>query len=178
VLLLPVGQYSPAELAALVDECRAAGLLVADPAADPPSAFVHRWTTFELHRLLTEQQRGGEITDAHRRAAEYWRWRITVWPQDHRAQRETGYEPLQVSELSREIPPEGRHCATNFLGAIGAFPGAIRAFPGAIRAFPSAIRAFPSAIRAFPSAIRAFPSAQTLGRLGEPRRLAEGGPSE
>ncbi len=115
VLLLPVGQYSPAELAALVDECRAAGLLVADPATDPPSVFVHRWTAFELHRLLTEQQRGGEITDAQRRAAEYWRWRITAWPLDHRAQSAAGYHLLQVSELSREIPPEGRHRATNRL---------------------------------------------------------------
>jgi hypothetical protein len=43
---------------------------VADPTADPPSVFVHWWTAFELHRLLAEQQRGGEITDAHRRAAE------------------------------------------------------------------------------------------------------------
>jgi hypothetical protein len=115
VLLLPVGQYSPAELAALVDECRAAGLLVADPAEEPPSVFVQRWTAFELHRLLTEQQRGGEITDAERRAAEYWRWRITAWPQDHRAQSAAGYHLLQVSELSREIPPEGRHRAANRL---------------------------------------------------------------
>jgi hypothetical protein len=140
VPLLPVGQYSPSELAALVDECRAAGLLVADPTADPPSVFVHWWTAFELHRLLTEQQRGGEITDAHRlsrrvlarRAAEYWRWRISAWPQDHRAQREAGYHP-QVSELSREIPSEGRHRATNFLGAIGLHRrnlGLPRQYPG------------------------------------------------
>ena len=75
--------------------------------------FVHRWTAFELHRLLTEQQRGGEITDAQRRAAEYWRRRITAWPLDHRAQSAAGYHLLQVSELSREIPPEGRHRAAN-----------------------------------------------------------------
>ena len=46
VLLLPVGQYSPAELGRLLDECRATGLLTADPADDPPSVFVHRWTAF------------------------------------------------------------------------------------------------------------------------------------
>ncbi len=111
----PVGQYRPAELVALVDECRAAGLLAADPAEDSPSLFVHRWTALELHRLLTGQQRGGEITDAHRRAAEYWRWRITACPGDHRAQGEAGYHLLQVSELSPEIPPEGRYHAKNRL---------------------------------------------------------------
>jgi hypothetical protein len=42
--------------------------------------------------------RGGEITEAHRRAAEYWRWRITAWPPGHRAQSEAGYHLLQVSE--------------------------------------------------------------------------------
>ncbi len=111
VLLLPVGQYSPAELGRLLDECRATGLLAADPADDPPSVFVHRWTAFELHRRLAERQRGGEVTDAHRRAAEYWRWRITGWPHDHRAQSEASYHLRQVSELSRQAPAEGRHRA-------------------------------------------------------------------
>ena len=108
VLLLPVGQYSPAELAGLLDECRATGLLAADPAADPPSVFVHRWTAFELHRRLAERQRGGEVIEAHRRAAEYWRWRITAWPHDHRAEREASYHLLQVSDLTRQTPAEGR----------------------------------------------------------------------
>ena len=108
VLLLPVGQYSPAELAGLLDECRATGLLAADPADDPPSVFVHRWTAFELHRRLAERQRGGEVIEAHRRAAEYWRWRITAWPHDHRAEREASYHLLQVSDLTRQTPAEGR----------------------------------------------------------------------
>ena len=102
---------SPAELGRLLDECRATGLLAADPADDPPSVFVHRWTAFELHRRLAQRQRGGEVTDAHRRAAEYWRWRITGWPHDHRAQSAASYHLLQVSELSRQAPAEGRHRA-------------------------------------------------------------------
>ncbi len=109
VPLLPVGQYSPAELAGLLDECRATGLLAADPADDPASVFVHRWTAGELHRRLAERQRGGEVIGAHRRAAEYWRWRITAWPHDHRAEREAGYHLLQVSDLTRQTPAEGRH---------------------------------------------------------------------
>ena len=111
VLLLPVGQYSPAELAGLLDECRASGLLAAYSATDPPSLFVHRWTAFELHRRLAERQRGGEVTDAHRRAAEYWRWRVTAWPQDHLAQCAASYHLLQVSELTRQAPADGRHRA-------------------------------------------------------------------
>ena len=107
VLLLPVGQYSPAELGRLLDECRATGLLAADPAEDPPSVFVHRWTAFELHRRLADRQRGAEVTDAHRRAAEYWRWRISGWPHDHRAQSEASYHLLQVSKLSQHAPAEG-----------------------------------------------------------------------
>ena len=109
VLLLPVGQYSPAELAGLLGECRATGLLAADPADDPPLVFVHRWTAVELHRRLAERQRGGEVIEAHRRAAEYWRWRITAWPHDHRAEREAGYHLLQVSDLTRQTPAEGGH---------------------------------------------------------------------
>ena len=107
VLLLPVGQYSPAELAGLLDECRATGLLAADPADDPPSVFMHRWTAVELHRRLAERQRGGEVIEAHRRAAEYWRWRIAAWPHDHSAEREVGYHLLQVSDLTRQTPAEG-----------------------------------------------------------------------
>ena len=109
VLLLPVGRYSPAELAGLLDECRATGLLAADPADDPPSVFVHRWTAVELHRRLAERQRGGEVIEAHRRAAEYWRWRITGWPHDYRAEREAGYHLLQVSDPTRQAPAGGRH---------------------------------------------------------------------
>jgi hypothetical protein len=111
VLLLPVGQYSPAELAGLLGECRATGLLATGPGDDPPSVFVPRWTAFELHRRLAERQRGGELTEAHRRAAEYWRWRITARPHDHRAGREAGYHLLQVSELTRQAPAEGGHGA-------------------------------------------------------------------
>jgi hypothetical protein len=108
VLLLPVGQYSPAELTSLLDECRAAGLLTADPGADPPIVSVHRWTATELHRLLAAQDRGAEVTAAHHRAAEYWRWRLTSWPQDQYAQRETRYHLLRVSELARPASADGR----------------------------------------------------------------------
>jgi hypothetical protein len=101
VLLLPERQYSQAGLAGLVAECEATGLLAADPSREPPSVFVHRWTACELHRRLAEAQRGDEVTDAHRRAAEYWRRRITAWPQDRHAPLEASYHLLQAGGLAR-----------------------------------------------------------------------------
>ena len=62
------------------------------------------------------------------------RWRITAWPQDHPAQYEAGYH-LQVSELSREIPPEGPNSAKT-PWRYWALPGAIGAFAGIIGVFP------------------------------------------
>jgi hypothetical protein len=115
VLLLPVGQYSPAELTSLLDECRATGLLTADPGGDPPTVAVHRWTATELHQLLADRGRDAEVADAHHRAAEYWRWRLTSWPQDQHAQREARYHVLQVSELERPAGAEGRHRAAREL---------------------------------------------------------------
>ncbi|KOU58526.1 hypothetical protein ADK57_36495 [Streptomyces sp. MMG1533] len=50
-----------------------------DKPEDPPTGLVvHRWTADAL------QQRAGtdDLTTAHRRAAAYWRWRVTVWPQE------------------------------------------------------------------------------------------------
>ena len=111
VLLLPVGQYSPAELTSLLDECRVTGLLTADPGAEPPSVSVHPWTATEVQQLLLARDRGAELADAHHRAAEYWRWRLTSWPQDEHAQREARYHLLQVNELERPPGLEGRHRA-------------------------------------------------------------------
>jgi hypothetical protein len=111
VLLLPVGQYSPAELTSLLDECRVTGLLTADPGAEPPSVSVHPWTATEVQQLLLARDRDAELADAHHRAAEYWRWRLTSWPQDQHAQREARYHLLQVNELERPPSAEGRHRA-------------------------------------------------------------------
>jgi hypothetical protein len=107
VLLLPDGQYSRAAgLAGLVAECQATGLLAADPSHEPPSVFVHRWTACQLHRRLAEAQRGDEVTDAHHRAAEYWRRRIVAWPQDRHAPREASHHLLEAGRLARQDQPE------------------------------------------------------------------------
>jgi hypothetical protein len=115
VLLLPVGQYSPAELTSLLDEVRAAGLLTADPwtddDADPLVVSVHRATATGVHELLAARGHGTDLADAHHRAAEYWRWRLTSWPQDRHAQREASFHLLRVSELEQQEVTEGRHRA-------------------------------------------------------------------
>ncbi len=99
VLLLPAGQpRQAAGLTGLVAECAAAGLLTADYSGELPSVFVHRWTATELHRRLAREQRGEEIADAHRRAAEYWRWRISSWPHDRHALHEASHHLLQAGE--------------------------------------------------------------------------------
>jgi hypothetical protein len=115
VLLLPVGQYSPAELTSLLDEVRAAGLLEADPWTDDDShplvVSVHPATAAGVHELLAARDRGADLADAHHRAAEYWRWRLTSWPQDRHAQREARFHLLRVSELEQQVVAEGRHRA-------------------------------------------------------------------
>ncbi len=115
VLLLPVGQYSPAELTSLLDEVRAAGLLEADPwtddGADPLVVSVHPATATGVHELLAARGRDADLADAHHRAAEYWRWRLTSWPQDRHAQREARFHLLRASELEQQAVAEGRHRA-------------------------------------------------------------------
>ena len=42
---------------------------------------MHRWTATELARRAARRP-GLELATADRRAADYWRWRVRVWPQD------------------------------------------------------------------------------------------------
>ena len=71
---------APDGLARLVEVCAASSLLAVDPAG----IFVHRWTATELHRRWSVS-RAAQLSVAHERAAEYWRWRVRVWPQDRAA---------------------------------------------------------------------------------------------
>ena len=83
----PVPPYqAPPDLAALVAECAANGLLtLGDPAAEPGSVLVERSVATELRRLLEAADRAQDLEAAHRRAAGYWRWRSAAWPQERRA---------------------------------------------------------------------------------------------
>jgi len=66
----------------LLGACTASSLLAVDADQDPPRVFVHRWTATELGHRWTESGRGEQLTAAHLRAAQYWQWRVQVWPQD------------------------------------------------------------------------------------------------
>ncbi|HEY2443519.1 MAG TPA: ATP-binding protein [Streptosporangiaceae bacterium] len=114
VQLLPPGPHRrAAEVTRLAAEAAAAGLLTAgpagDPGDDPPSVFVHRWTASELHRRLAEARHGQELADAHRRAAEYWRWRIAAAPHDSHAVQEARYHLRQADDPAGDRP--ARHAS-------------------------------------------------------------------
>jgi hypothetical protein len=83
----PVPPYeAPPDLAALVAECAANGLLTLGGAGtEPASVFVERPVASELRRLLEAADRAPDLAAAHRRAAGYWRWRAAAWPQERRA---------------------------------------------------------------------------------------------
>jgi hypothetical protein len=93
---------APAGLAGLMAACEAAGLLSADRRCWPPTVSVSRWTASELHRRLARTRRGGEVADAHRRAAEYLQWRASTQRQDRHAdvhdQLEARYHLLQAGD--------------------------------------------------------------------------------
>jgi tetratricopeptide (TPR) repeat protein len=83
---------APAGLAGMLAVCQASGLLVvagssgcAAAADDWHTVFVEAWLASELHRLLAAAGRSADLTDAHRRAAQYWQWRSAAWPQGRRA---------------------------------------------------------------------------------------------
>ena len=67
----------PEGLEAAVAAARAAGLLIPVASKDaPPLHFVHRWTAGALAQLHPDT-----TTEAHIRAAAFWRWRIDTLPQ-------------------------------------------------------------------------------------------------
>ena len=67
----------PDGLAAAVAAARTAGLLIPVLREDtPPLHFVHRWTAAAITQLHPQA-----TTEAHRRAAAFWHWRIDTLPQ-------------------------------------------------------------------------------------------------
>ncbi|MEV0360262.1 tetratricopeptide repeat protein [Nocardia sp. NPDC050697] len=62
------------DLGELVDELLANNLI----SLNGQTVFVHRSTATALHHNAPED----EVTTAHQRAADYWTWRVQVWPQD------------------------------------------------------------------------------------------------
>ena len=81
----PVPPFRPVRgLQEQIAACQAASLLTASGDGGEPQFFVHRWTATELAGRAAREP-GSPLTEAHRRAAGYWRWRVKVWPQDKAA---------------------------------------------------------------------------------------------
>jgi tetratricopeptide (TPR) repeat protein len=86
---------SPADLEALLAACVAADVLTVPRAGEAGASelsgssanawFVDRWLAGELHSQLRASGKEADLAAAHRRAATYWQWRATAWPQDRRA---------------------------------------------------------------------------------------------
>jgi tetratricopeptide (TPR) repeat protein len=96
---------APEGLMEMVRACATSSLLgIADGDAGP-RLFVHRWTAGELERSASAAGKTEEIAAAHRRASEYWLWRVSVWPQDRRADAhdrlEARYHYLAAGEPER-----------------------------------------------------------------------------
>jgi hypothetical protein len=168
--LLPVGPPpGSAEFADLIAECEAHGLLTADRAAAPPAAFVHRWTATELHRQLAEADRGEEVTDAHRRAAAYWRRRTATSPQDAQALLEAGYHLEQAGESSGRDQPAAGYAATGrrrrTAGLCAAAASAVTAVAVAVLLTAQATGTLPARRAAPPAAAHASALASRLAAV-------------
>jgi tetratricopeptide (TPR) repeat protein len=72
----------PASLQASIVAAAATTLLGVTTADGDATLFVHRWTASELERRWADGGRSTELVGAHRQAADYWQWRVKVWPQD------------------------------------------------------------------------------------------------
>jgi len=74
---------APDDLARVIEVCATASLLSVERTDDGQvQVFVHRWTATELHRRWTSTDDTGQVTAAHQHAADYWQWRVAVWPQN------------------------------------------------------------------------------------------------
>jgi tetratricopeptide (TPR) repeat protein len=92
---------SGVDVVAVIGVLAGSSLLSVDP--DTGSLFVHRWTASELARQWRATGWDDQLTQAHRDAAQYWRWRVQVWPQDRQADvhdlLEARHHHLQAGDL-------------------------------------------------------------------------------
>jgi tetratricopeptide (TPR) repeat protein len=101
---LPKPAFAPPEnLDAAIEAGVASSLLTTSE--EGGSMFVHRWTATELARRLSEAGRDAEIVEAHRKAGDYWSWRVQEWPQGMRDDLHDAIEArhhyLEAGEIER-----------------------------------------------------------------------------
>jgi tetratricopeptide (TPR) repeat protein len=85
-------RFTALDLATVLDELAVSTLLTLtgdngndQGPGDPVVLFVHRWTASELHRHWRAALGPDPVPGWHTAAAQYWRWRVAVWPQDRLA---------------------------------------------------------------------------------------------
>jgi tetratricopeptide (TPR) repeat protein len=81
-----------------------------DGEADQRGWFVHRWTAAALQARTSAV----ELTDGHRKAAAYWRWRAAVWPQTRAADveqlLEARYHHHAAGDLDNALDANSQAC--------------------------------------------------------------------
>ncbi len=76
---------APKNLSDRARACIASSLLAAEDTEQGRMFFVHRWTAGEIQRRPQTTEHIMNVPDAHRRASDYWLWRVSVWPQNRQA---------------------------------------------------------------------------------------------
>jgi tetratricopeptide (TPR) repeat protein len=106
---------SDSDLAPQIEAGQASSLLMTATGSDTPTAFVQRWTAEGIMRRWERLGRTQAIMAAHRRAAEYWRWRVEVWPQDRAADvhdlLEARFHHLETGDLEAAEKVTGTACS-------------------------------------------------------------------
>jgi len=106
----------PEQFRALLGACLSSSLLSGTAGEEGVRFFAHRWTASELDRRLTDADRAAELTEAHDRAAGYWQWRVSVWPQGRPADvhdlLEARHHLLAADEVERAGQMTEMACST------------------------------------------------------------------
>jgi len=105
---------TPAHLDEALSTLLTLGLITPLPSPDADDAtehyLVHRWTA----AALTKHTDAGELIEDHRRAAQFWHWRVAVWPQDHNADIqqlvEARYHHHQAHDLDSAVAVTAQIC--------------------------------------------------------------------
>ena len=96
--------------------CLASSLLSGTVGDEGERFFAHRWTASELDRRLTDAASRRRLIEAHVRAADYWDWRVSVWPQSRAADvhdlLEARHHLLAADDVERAGEMTESACAT------------------------------------------------------------------
>jgi tetratricopeptide (TPR) repeat protein len=128
-------RHAPYQLDRWIERCRAASLLDVTDGLEPRFS-VHRWTAEALSERHPDPL---EVKTAHRAAADYWRWRVQVWPQDADADiddlLEARHHLLEAGEL--DVASDVTETACVMLRTRGAWEQAAALINDTLRRLPA-----------------------------------------